>query len=272
VRFCIAFILLALLFACKGGKSRFTVDTSLSKKGKNLGVKPDTIAYNYIAIDSLSCNSENCFYQTFKYPVLKKQSKLNDTLKHSLFNFINIPYKPGINFKDFVISYNKANNDPVDTNRVNREMLLLPSEADYIITFKLQANGLAVLQFYSELSGGAHPNSDLRFLNWNTKTDKLITLNDIFINGYKSKLTKIAEKIFRKEKALSETGSLGYYSFENSTFALNNNFFIAPKGIGYFYNNNEIAPYSDGVTELLIPYQSIKNLLRPNTVVSQFIK
>jgi hypothetical protein len=50
------------------------------------------------------------------------------------------------------------------------------------------------------------------------------------------------------------------------------NFSVTPIGIKFLYNQYEIKPYAAGITELFIPYAQIKSLLRPNSVVTQFIK
>jgi len=71
---------------------------------------------------------------------------------------------------------------------------------------------------------------------------------------------------------LPDTGSLSNYTFENDIFSLSSNFKITPNGLDFFYDNYQIAPYAEGPIDLLIPYQSIKHLLRPNTVISQYIK
>ncbi|HEX8023998.1 RsiV family protein [Mucilaginibacter sp.] len=177
-----------------------------------------------------------------------------------------------MDFIDFVKSYNKTTNAPVDTTRIDRSKLTGALVANHVIAFKLQIKDLAVLEISDELSRGAHPNFNVNFLNWDIKTDKAITADDIFIGNYKAPLTAIAEKIFRKKRGIQKRAKLSGYNFENDIFALNNNFYITSKGITYLYNRYEITAYSEGEIELVIPYQLIKNLLRPNTVVSQFIK
>ncbi len=120
---------------------------------------------------------------------------------------------------------------------------------------------------------GAHGAYLAHFINWNSHANKKITLSDIFVKGYREPLDKIAEKIFRKDEKLSDTATLADdYFFENNKFRLNENFMITPLGIRFLYNEYEIKPYSAGQTNLVIPYIRIKSLLRPHTVVSQYIK
>jgi len=60
--------------------------------------------------------------------------------------------------------------------------------------------------------------------------------------------------------------------FKGDKFALNDNYLITPLGIRFLYNPYEIKPYAAGTTDLFIPYDKIKSLLRPNTVITQYIK
>ena len=121
--------------------------------------------------------------------------------------------------------------------------------------------------------GGAHGGSYTYFINWNTKADKNITLNDILVNGYKEKLTAIADTIFRRQEKLTDTASLARdYFFKDNKFSLPKNFLVTPLGLRFLYNIYEIKPYAAGRTDLLIPYAQLKPLLRQNTVVTQYIK
>jgi hypothetical protein len=45
---------------------------------------------------------------------------------------------------------------------------------------------------------------------------------------------------------------------------INDNFYISEKGIGFFYNEYDIAPYVMGPTEVLVPYEAIKPYIRPD--------
>ena len=98
-------------------------------------------------------------------------------------------------------------------------------------------------------------------------------MDDIFVEGYQENLNKIAEKIFRTDEKLSDTTSLATnYFFDKNKFSLNKNFMVTPQGVSFLYNEYEIKPYSAGQTTLLIPYSQIKSLLRPATVVSQYLR
>lgn len=112
--------------------------------------------------------------------------------------------------------------------------------------------------------GGVHPNELSLLVSLNSENGKRINFSDLFKNEYKAELTKIAEKIFRKEKGLNQDENLeeaGFW-FEENKFSLNENFEIKNEGLFFYFNSYEIAPYSMGPTEILIPYDEIKNLIK----------
>ena len=122
-------------------------------------------------------------------------------------------------------------------------------------------------------AGGAHGYDETAFLNWDIKNQKEVTLSDIFVSGYQEQLRKTGEKIFRRDEKLSDNASLSdHYSFEKGKFSLNDNFMITPTGLQFLYNEYEIKSFAEGQTKLFISYGQIKSLLRPNTVVSQYLK
>jgi len=127
---------------------------------------------------------------------------------------------------------------------------------------------------FSEYSylGGAHPNTFLTFTNFNLKSGEIIDLPDILIDGFLDELNNIAEPIFRKEKELTEDINLteaGFW-FDDDKFSVNNNFTIDGKGLTFFYNSYEITAYAYGPTELFIPYEDIKIIIKPNGLLSNF--
>jgi hypothetical protein len=122
--------------------------------------------------------------------------------------------------------------------------------------------------------GGAHPNSYITFTVLDMKNGNKITLEDIFIAGYKPILNKVAEEEFKKLKELGAHDNLdeaGYW-FDDNRFSINDNFAIGAEGLTFYYNNYEITAYAYGPTELIIPRTKISGLIKEGGILTEFMK
>jgi len=106
-------------------------------------------------------------------------------------------------------------------------------------------------------TGGAHGNMNVTFLNFNPKTDHLLTFDDLFTN--KEDLTKAVNPFFDKE---TKPSNISYFFDEE--FHLPENIGFNEDGVIFFYNIYEIASYSDGITEFTVPFEDIDSFLKLN--------
>lgn len=113
-------------------------------------------------------------------------------------------------------------------------------------------------------TGGAHGGSGTYFININPSTGAEFTLDNLLKSGYQEHLTKIGEEVFRKVHEIPDTASLNenYFEFPDDKFQLNQNYGFRREGIVFYFNNYEIAPYAAGPTEIVIPYETIKDWLK----------
>ncbi|NRA13645.1 MAG: DUF3298 domain-containing protein [Crocinitomicaceae bacterium] len=111
-------------------------------------------------------------------------------------------------------------------------------------------------------TGGAHGNGYNNYFQIDKSTGKALTLADFFTDV--DALNKIAESHFRKLFELTAEGSLNDYGFwfENDQFSVYENFTMNREDVLFFYNLYDIAPYSGGPTELFVPMEEIKHLLK----------
>ena len=111
--------------------------------------------------------------------------------------------------------------------------------------------------------GGAHPNSVRLHIVVDTKTGRRLALNDVIRQGSRKRLVEVAERAFRSRKGIRTGDDLateGYW-FKGNLFDVTENFGLAKTGLLFYYNSYEIAPYSAGPTELLIPYEDLEEIL-----------
>ena len=247
------------------------------------GVKPkedkqtvkDTLNYTYKTVHerAADCGTKPdsaCTVVKVKYAVFNDQKKLNDSVMRKLTSLFAMDGKPDSSAEMMSKKFLKGYADFKKSDPRSAMYFTLNSHARVL----MQDSSITTLEVGGyAYQGGAHGSSGTYFINWNTKANKSIALNDLFIDGYADKLKAIAEGIFRKEEKLSDTSSLARdYFFKDNKFALNDNFSVTPIGLKFVYNQYEIKPYAAGITELFIPYSQIKTLLRPNSVVSKFTK
>jgi hypothetical protein len=240
-------------------------------------INTDTLAFSYDTIknrapDCTDKTDSTCTIALITYPRFVAQKALNDTLAQKLMSagFNSPDRKRDTSLRSFASNFIKG--------YIKDNPKQYSPDMFYTLNLKAivlrQDSSLTTLQIEGYIyQGGAHGSSSVSFINWNTKSQGNVTLNDILTDGYKTKLTAVADTIFRSQEKLSDTSSLARdYFFRDNKFSLNENYSITPLGIRFVYNQYEIKPYAAGTTNLFIPYDKIKSLLRPNTVVTQYIK
>lgn len=266
-------IVLALLSACNN-----TPQNKL-KSSKSPGLDFDTVTYTLKTItkDDPECDTsreKNCRIVNIKYHVFDNHPVLNDSIRTMLlaiypFERTDPSVKPSLEkqTEEFMNKYKEFKKEPYSQGRkyelISSTKVL--EELGNLLTLQLDA--------YT-YSGGAHGASFRRFINYDIKNKKVIFLNDILKNNYRDSLVNVAEVIFKKNEGLKPGQALSpdSYFFENKQFSLANSYVFTPAGIMFLYNEYEIKPYAAGRTELLVPYSEIKAMLKPGTIIEQFVK
>jgi Protein of unknown function (DUF3298)/Deacetylase PdaC len=126
-------------------------------------------------------------------------------------------------------------------------------------------DSLLSLQVTDEsFAGGAHGSYATSFINLRTVDGKAFGLSDFFKPGYEAELKKSGEEAFRSTRELADTASFEFngYSFDDNAFGLNHNYGFRQDGIVFYYNSYEVAPYSMGPTEVVIPYERMRSWIR----------
>jgi hypothetical protein len=113
-------------------------------------------------------------------------------------------------------------------------------------------------------TGGAHGGADTYFVNIHPKTGAAFTLDNLLKVGYQEPLTKLGEEEFRRVREMPDTASLNenYFEFPDDKFQLNQNYGFKKEGIVFFYNSYEIAPYAAGPTEIVIPFEKVREWIK----------
>lgn len=124
-----------------------------------------------------------------------------------------------------------------------------------LVVYKLTYNTSCIISLYFdqyEYTGGAHGNTIRYSQTWNLQKARRIELNKLFgcsIN-YKEYILKQVEEQIQKDP------SIYFEDYEKlivETFNADS-FYCTPQGIIIYYQQYDIAPYSSGIREFLIPY------------------
>lgn len=165
-----------------------------------------------------------------------------------------------------------------DTNTLNLENAILEIEKRYTsfkedfedsaIKWDVNISGEVVyispeiitvgLDSYT-FTGGAHGNSVITLLNFNSNTGQLLTIDDLFTDL--SKLTTLVKSKLDEEINSNKTNHSFFFGDE---FNLPENIGFSDEGVIFLYNTYEIAAYAQGVTEFTIPYEDIQDMLKVN--------
>ncbi|MFS4492519.1 DUF3298 domain-containing protein [Maribacter sp. 2308TA10-17] len=110
-------------------------------------------------------------------------------------------------------------------------------------------------------TGGAHGYTSKRFLNFDKKKGVELENDELFKSTEDFRI--FAEEMFRKKEKIPEGKSINHtgFMFEQGSFYLPENIGFTEKGITLLYNPYEVASYSDGAIELVLPHSEIKKYL-----------
>lgn len=102
-------------------------------------------------------------------------------------------------------------------------------------------------------TGGAHGLLNISLLNFNAETGGEIENNNLFddIEGFKN----IAKPYFEKETEGEDLLDV------SKSFELPENMGYNNEGVILIYNTYEVAPYSTGIIEFMIPFEKVKSYL-----------
>lgn len=145
------------------------------------------------------------------------------------------------------------------------------------IEISVIANGGDVLSLEYLLftyTGGAHPNAQIAFRNFDLKTGSQPPLYTMLRQGADTTLNRLGERAFRETRGLGPNESLaeaGFW-FNEDRFVLPTEYLIDVTGLTFVFNAYEIAPYSMGPTEFTIPYAILDELLLPQSPVVRWLE
>ena len=139
-------------------------------------------------------------------------------------------------------------------------------EYHYVITseaYQGSKNTMAFIAIIDYFEGGSHGMNMRNTMNFDVKTGRLLELNDIFVPGYEGQLTAVLQKALCEKvgaKNIRDLRDKGYLL--KMQMYPTPNYILGDETITFVYNPSEIAPHTQGETELVIPLSNLTQILR----------
>ena len=135
--------------------------------------------------------------------------------------------------------------------------------AETVAVKRAQGQGITVERAFETYSGGAHSAWSKRYYNIDMSDEyRQLSIDDFFVNYQEDKrLRDIIYGELRKYSGLERTQPLSEGIFFSNEPELSFNFFIADEGLGLHWDPYQIAPYSQGSIEIILPWHTIRSLM-----------
>jgi len=130
---------------------------------------------------------------------------------------------------------------------------------------------LSIENYDYGFTGGAHGLSFSKFKVVDLKDGHRIVLDEIFRDGYRNDLRDIIHQEARNLYNLERNQSLADAGFYNDYIDPSDNFYLTKDGIGFYYNQYEVAPFAMGPVDIFVNYNKIKRILRSGSPVYRLI-
>ncbi len=162
-------------------------------------------------------------------------------------------------FKQSVSWYEEAAND---TFQMEEEFQFTYSfETDFSVPYNSK-NFISIVLNHYQYTGGAHGNYYAVGYNFNLTDGQLISLKDLIKDDSFDLLSLECEEVILNEYKANSLFDAGL--FENEINILpDQDFYITPDALVLQFDPYEIAPYSMGEITAEIPFERIKDLLKP---------
>jgi len=136
-------------------------------------------------------------------------------------------------------------------------------------------NGSHILSFYIDhyaYTGGAHGLQTRQFTVVNLWTGKEVGLSDIFKVNSELQLSRIISDKIHEKNHLPTLQSLKDVGFFSDTVRPSYNFYLTREGIGFYYNQYDIASYANGSFDVFVPFAELKDLLNGGGFIKELIR
>jgi len=250
----------------EGGSQKLPFELSITNKEGCTGFAP------YIMMDRRKLlKDQKSPVATIKMgllsPVKDSSSSWSDTIQKNVFsqfsdslNIENDPIKLLSNIRQEFF-----NNYIQDNETLYKEMPGASFGWELLRFTHIICNENRKVTFYTlsySYTGGAHGLQTQFYCTIDLTRGKVLSPEDIFITGYESELSRLLTIKLHQMVNIPESDQLTESGYFVNEIKPNTNFYINANGIGFFYNQYEIAPYSFGTTDIFLSTKEVSELLK----------
>jgi hypothetical protein len=140
------------------------------------------------------------------------------------------------------------------------DYVFLPYSAYLVYTVTMNQD-CAFSYFYDNytFTGGAHGITVRKSKTYNVKKARETNSWDFFSSAKKGQKIVLEEILLQAEQNLEQNPGIYFDNYKmliRKNFSTEN-FFLTPEGIVIYFNQYDIAPYSTGIVEFLVPYSMV---------------
>lgn len=117
-------------------------------------------------------------------------------------------------------------------------------------------------------TGGAHGLTNVQYIIADIQRGAHLSTEDIFKEGYERELAPVLTAKVRARYAIPSEQSLTEAGLFIDYVEPNQNIYVTFQGIGFYFNNYDIAPYAMGHTDIFFQFKEIKHLIKPDSIVN----
>ena len=152
--------------------------------------------------------------------------------------------------------------------KIDEELKALSSSHQISLMIKpkiLQSKGTlaTVVLNSSSYLGGAHGSTSQRYYNFDLINQKQVQLNDLLLPKQKATLDKLAHDAFKVWIVDTKLANNPKEYEQAWPFKLTDNFLLGEQGLILQYAEYEIGPYVVGLPRLVIPFNKLQGVLKP---------
>ena len=152
--------------------------------------------------------------------------------------------------------------------KIDEELKALSSSHQISLMIKpkiLQSKGTlaTVVLNSSSYLGGAHGSTSQRYYNFDLINQKQVQLNDLLLPKQKATLDKLAHDAFKVWIVDTKLANNPEEYEQAWPFKVADNFLLGEQGLILQYAEYEIGPYVVGLPRLVIPFNKLQGVLKP---------